>query len=126
MPSPAPSEQSFLGTAAATVRAQRRGFVLIASGIFGCTNADTLVEEWRPVIGGENDPTGIDGNDRIRRALSRIAYAPDNVVVGSARLLRKLNNLDHDDEDGITTGMAIDDAPVEVLYLEAPSKGSLA
>ena len=120
-----PAEQMILTNPPGTGGTNRFGYVMIAAGVFAYENADTLLEEWRPDPTGGGTVLGMNSLDKIRRKLSRIAYAPDNVPTGATRLLRKLNNVDHDLEDGITTGLAIDDAPIEVLYLDASGAGSL-
>lgn len=102
-------------------RINRSGYVLIAAGVFAYQSADTMLEEWRSEF-----PGGISDFEDVRRRLGRIVFAPENVPANGGRQLRKLYNVDFDNADGVTTGRGIDDAPVEVLFVEANRNGNIA
>ena len=106
----------------------RSGYVLIAAGVFAYQSADTMLEEWRsePPGGQDGSGGGISDFEDVRRRLGRIAFAPENTRSNGSRQLRKLYNIDFDNADGVTTGQGIDDAPVEVLFVEANRNGNIA
>lgn len=106
----------------------RSGYVLIAAGVFAYQSADTMLEEWRLELpGGQvGSGGGVSDFEDVRRRLGRIAFAPENMRSNGSRQLRKLYNVDFDNADGVTTGQGIDDAPVEVLFVEANRNGNIA
>lgn len=121
-----PADRVFFSNTDGGARVNRSGYVMIAAGVFAYQSADTLLEEWRSVNPQGGNPAGINDLEDVRRRLGRIAFAPENVRADGNRQLRKLCNVDFDHADGVTTGKGIDDAPVEVLFVEANQNSNIA